>query len=293
MNTQNNLKKQPSPYDFHLGLYKFLSGALIGCTNATLTTPLNNYINHVINQNSSASKDAIKFTCARAFDGLVSYNVSLILRVSIALSLNSLFIHELKQYVDVNETEKLLSSILAGGIAGAAASLPEAIAQTQQLSKTKPTPAAIIKTAYSCNGLFGLSRGMQATMVRSAGFTAGYLGLMPWFSQRIRQETGDHPIADVFSAIVCGSIVGLITTPPNALRFRMQQNFNEKGPATTYTQLIKETYKSSEGLRDLFAGIKPRTIMCMLSMFIIAEGNKLGNMYAQDGLPGMSGPRLK
>ena len=85
--------------------------------------------------------------------------------------------------------------------------------------------------------------------------------------------------------MVCGLVVGAITTPPNTLRFSMQTNFTKKGPAPTYTQLIKNAYTSPGGLRNLFVGIKPRTMMSMLSMFVIAEGNKLCNLYSTDGFP--------
>jgi len=293
MTKQHDSKKQQAPYNFHTGVYKFLSGATIGLINATTVTPIVNYTNHAINRNTNPSKDMIKFTCARAFDGVISYNISFILRISLALLFNSWFIHKLEQLCEVNDTDKLLSSILGGGIGGSAATVPEAIAQTQQLSKYKPTPITIIKEAYKANGLFGLSRGMQATMVRSAGVTAGALGLMPMLGQRIRQEIGDHPIADIFSAMVCGLIVGPITTLPNALRFSMQKNFTIKGPAPTYTQLVKDAYRSNEGLRNLFVGIKPRTLMSVISMYIIAEGNKLCNLYSTDGFPRISGPGFK
>ena len=184
---------------------------------------------------------------------------------------------------------KLLSSIVSGGIAGAAATIPEAIAQTQQLSLVKPSPGVIIKNAYTNNGLFGLFRGTRAMMLRSAGFTAGYLGLMPMLSERIRQKTGDSIIADIFSAMVCGLLVGIVTTPPNTFRFNKQKNYMEKGPAPSYTRFAKEAFASKAGLCQLFAGIKPRTLMAMCSMFIIAESNKLCHLYSKNGFPDFPG----
>jgi len=283
---KNELNEQQAPYNFYTWLYKFIGGATVGLTNATIVTPIANYNNHVINQRKNANKVTVKFSGARAFDGLKAYNISCALRVSIAVPLNHWFILKLKQYCEVSNTQKLLSSIVAGGVAGAAATLPEAIAQTQQLSKVKPSPMAIMRDAYKSNGLFGLSRGMQAIMVRSAGFTAGYLGLMPLLCERMRQEIGDNLIADVFSAVVCGLIVGTITTPPNALRFSMQEKFTEKHTSPTYTQLIKNA-----GLRNLFTGFMPRTTMSMISMFIINKGNESCELYSTNGFPDF--PSLK
>lgn len=289
MSEPHTAKKQQTPYTFSTWLYQFLSGATIGLINATAVTPIINYNNHILAQKTHLDKKIPGFKYTNAFNGLSSYNMSYVLRISIAMSLNNLFMHKLeKLYGEVNDSSKLLSAIVAGGIAGSAASLSEAIAQTQlcQLSKNEPklSSFAIIKEAYKCNGLFSLSRGMQAMMVRSAGVTTGALGLMPLCSQQIRQKMGDHPIAEVLSAIICGLIVGPMTTPPNELRFRMQENFIIKGSVPTYAQLIKNAYQSNMGLSHLFLGVKPRTAISIITMLIIAEGDKLCHLYSSDVL---------
>ena len=287
-------------YDFQTWKTQIIHGTTIGLVNSTIVTPVVNYTNHTINQNTHTGSPAVKFTCARAFDGLVCYNISFILRISVALSLDSYILHKLSAYCDIKKQHTLLSSVISGGIAGATATLSESIAQTQQLSKIKPSAKIIIETAYRHNGFFGLTRGMPEMVVRSAGLTAGYLALMPPLCQYIRQEIGDHLVADIFSAMICGLLVGAITTPPNNLRWERQHDLIKKGPAPAYTQLWKEkcttatgAHSIRAGMRHLFVGFKPQTLRCMLSMFIITKGNELCKLYSEDGFPDFPSLNLK
>lgn len=280
VNKLSKLMNKQESYDFYKWMYKFLSGSIIGLSNATLVTPLVNYSNHVIERRGNRGKNTVKFTCARAFDGVLSYNLSFILRVGVSLPLNGYFLHKLNGYVGVDKTHQVMTSILAGGVAGAFAALPEAIAQTQQLSLPKPSSLQVIREAYRCNGLFSLTRGTSAMVGRSAGFTAGYLGFMPMMCESMRQKMGDHFLADVFSAIVCGLAVGAITTPFNTLRFKKQEHFTQKSTAPSYSALLR-----SATFAGLYVGFLPRTVMYMFSMWYIAEGNKLCHAFSKDGFP--------
>ena len=271
---------EQEPYDFYRWMYKFLSGSIIGLSNATLVTPLVNYSNHVIERRGHGGKNLVNFTCARAFDGALSYNLSFILRIGVSLPLNSYFLHKLSVYGGVENSHQVMTSIVAGGAAGAFATLPEAIAQTQQLSSPKPSSLRVIRDAVRCNGLFSLTRGASAMMVRSAGFTAGYLGFMPMMCESVRQKIGDHFLADVFSAFVCGLAVGVITTPFNTLRFKKQEYFTQKSTVPSYGALLK-----SATVARLSVGFLPRTAMYMFSMWFIAEGNKLCHAFSKDGFP--------
>ena len=271
---------------------KFWGGGVLGLINSTAVTPFINYANHAINRQSlDFDKTKHAFTVKRMFDGLGSYNVSFVLRVSVALSLDSYFLRELGRYATIDKQHKLLSSIVAGGIAGSVATLSEAVAQAQQLSKEKPSSFTVIKTAYRANGLFRLFPGTGAMIVRSAGLTAGYLAIMPPLCQQMRQEMGEHLMTDLLASMICGAFVGVITTLPNNARFEMQKDFMEKGSVKTYRQIWKDKCRTSEGrhsistgLRNSFGGFTPQTLRCMISMFVLMKGNeKLGHLYDNDG----------
>lgn len=297
---QTLISDQPTHYNFYTWQTKLISGAVIGLANSTAVTPVVNYTNHVMNRHAGA----VKFTCARAFDGLAMYNISFVSRVSVALSLDSLFLHHFSTQGEVSHHHTLLSSIVSGGIAGSVATLAEAVAQTQQLSEPKPSARAIVKQAYLYNGFFGLARGMPEMMARSAGLTAGFLAFMPPLCQRIRHELGGHwladELADVFSALLCGLAVGIITTPPNNLRFDRQKDFSLEGPARTYAQIWQDkcttkdgAYRFSMGVNRLFVGLKPQTLRCMMSMYIITKGNDMYHLFTEDGLPDLPSFQLK
>ena len=90
--------------------------------------------------------------------------------------------------------------------------------------------------------------------------------------------------------MVCGLFVGIITTPPNNARFEKQKDFMKKGPAPSYVEIWKNQCATPEGSLNLstglhrsFAGFSPQTMRCMISMFILMEGNKLCNLYADEG----------
>ena len=77
--------------------FKFLGGGVLGLINSTAVTPFINYTNHTINQQSMGfDRSKQSFTVKRMFDGLGSYNVSFVLRISVALSLDSYFLHNSK-----------------------------------------------------------------------------------------------------------------------------------------------------------------------------------------------------
>jgi hypothetical protein len=283
--------------------FKFWGGGVLGLINSTAVTPLINYTNHAINhQSRDFDKSKQSFTFKRMFDGLGSYNVSFVLRISVALSLDSYFLHKLSLYYTLDKQHKLLSSIVAGGIAGSVATLSEAVAQAQQLSKDKPSSIQVIKTAYHANGLFRLFPGTAAMVVRSSGLTAGYISLMPMLCQHLKQKLGDHFLTDVLAATICGLFVGIITTPPNNARFEMQKDFMVKGPAPSYRKIWKEKCTTHGGRHSLltglvksFGGFHPQTLRCMLSMLILMKGNeKLGHLYDSDEFSGfISSPAPK
>lgn len=271
-------------------LSRFLGGAFVGLTNATIVTPVANYNNHVMAQKHLAA--AARFTWLRAFDGALSYNVSFIFRVSISLWLNSLFIRYLEKKYGVEKSDpmqqnsgieahhRMMSSVLAGGIAGGFATLPEAIAQTQQLCAIKPGFFAVAQTAYKANGIRGIFRGGFAMMGRAASLSFGFLSLMPCLSEQLKQKGLDPLVADLLAALLSGCGVSVLSTPLNNLRFAKQIQFTQLGPVPTYIELLKRQLN-----QGLYHGFKPRTILSVFSMFYIFKANQRLEFYSKEGFP--------
>lgn len=252
-----------------------LKGGITGCISVTATTPLGNYTNHVIAQKSmqgalSHGPKMTAFTWKRAFDGVIVNNMSIIPITSLSLMINNLLIEQSKTAgYELTSPLKLIIATVAGMTASVAGVASEAIAQAQQLTTPKPQAFNILRGAVQHHGFFALNRGSLPTMVRQGLFTAGYLGLMPLFSTRAREITGEKLIADLFSALVCALIIGPMTTPLNRLRFERQKNFHQAHSSLPYQQIIKQT-KS-----QIMTGWKPRTLMSFCSMFILHQTREI------------------
>ncbi|PJD93640.1 MAG: hypothetical protein CK424_02260 [Legionella sp.] len=268
--------------------YDLLKGIIIGIANATAVTPVANLSNRVVIRRRNPAIILPKLTLNRAYDGLLQYNLSFVLRLGIALPLNTLLVRLADNHDVISEKQKLLLSVAAGGIAGIAASIPEAVAQTQQQSTHKLSALSIVQAAYRNNGFWGLTRGMPMVIGRTAGFTAGYLSFMPYITESMRAKWPNNKgAADLVAAVVCGMGVGLMTTPFHQLRCVMQDKFIERKPADiTYRALLKKACQSKAGMRNSFSGLVPRTVMSMMSMWIIFQGNEqAGHIYAKNGFP--------
>ncbi len=275
---------------------KFIQGCVVGSFNAIITTPFAGLANHVNNRKSTIMDEKLKLapspthsslSVSRMFDGALCYNMAFIMRAGVSIALNSALIHllEYEYQIQLNEKDRLGISVIAGGLAGAPANIPEAAAQIKQLHNepgTKPPSAPqIIKRVYQSNGLFGLGRGTVATMARSAGLASGYLQVMPMVSDEMRQRISDPLIADFIAAIISGIWVGVITTPLNRLRFLMHKEYTSEQSASKYRDLICKEVKS----KQIFTGFIPRTAYGMATMFIIHKGNQAYKLYSEQGYP--------
>jgi hypothetical protein len=250
-------------------LYRIISGGLVGAVTVTVVTPIMNFTNHILK--SSATSSTNGFTMQRAFDGVLAYNSSVVPMTAVSLTLNSMLtvLTDKKAHHAIFNL-KIINATLSGMVAGIIGSIPEAVAQAQQLNTPKLRASQLIKEVINNNGFFALSRGMPAMMIRQGIFTAGFVGLMPIFAQEIRKVIGNNLVADLFSACVCGLIVGPLTAPWNKLRFEKQKDFHIQGSAPSYFEIIKQS-----GSKKLMSGWQPRTLMSVCSMFLLHKGREI------------------
>lgn len=295
--------QQPKQQPFSYGklFADMVRGGCVGSVTVTTVTPIMNFTNHVmakqkakslVNQSKPVSEAvlpkqsaqplvkpiaeaATKFTLRRAFDGVVSYNASVVPMIGISLSLNSFFMLQARQHgYEPSDAMKLGSATISGMIAGSVGALPEGIAQAQQLSTPKPRALAVAKGVVQNNGLSALGRGILPTMIRQGKFTVGYMGLMPYVTSRMRTKINNPHLADAASAAIAGLMIGPATAPWNAFRFERQKNFNKAGPAPSYSSILSRAVTPDSGL-DLMKAWKPRTLMTACSMFLLHKGKEV------------------
>lgn len=271
--TENaNKKKTYSEFSFTKLFADMIKGGFVGSFSITMVTPFKNLNNHVLAAQGHSSNIFISilknFNLRRAFDGVLSYNASVVPMTSVSLPLNAFLLRQANlQDITPNQLIKIQFAIFSGMIAGIVGTPPEGVAQVQQLNTPKPQTITIITDVIKHNGIFALGRGTTATMMRQGLFTGGFIGLMPYITDRIHKKINHSLIADLVSAILCGFIVGPITTPWNALRFEKQKNFNIPGYPESYLSIIKE--------KNLMRGYQPRTLMAIGSMFFLHKGKEV------------------
>lgn len=264
-------------------LADLLRGGCVGSVSVTAVTPIMNFTNHVLamkraqalTNNSASTHMATRFTLRRAFDGVLSYNASVVPMIATSLYLNAFF---MKQAVDrgyeADNGAKIFSATSSGMIAGMLGALPEGVAQAQQLNTPKPGALSVVRNIVSHNGFFALGRGVMPTMVRQGIFTVGYMGLMPYLSASLHERIKSPFVADLFSASLSGLVIGPVTAPWNMLRFERQKNFEQPGSAQSYSSIIRKAFDPRSPL-SLMTGWKPRTLMSACSMLILHKGKEV------------------
>lgn len=262
---------------------------IVGGINVTVVTPIMNFMNrlNVTGNNKALAEKGTKiaklppFTLRRAFDGVISYNSSVYPMVGVSIGLQRALANSVN-LLNNKKHNDLLLSIVSGAAGGFVGTLPEGIAQAQQLSRVKPSALNLLKKTYRYNGFTKMNRGALAVMLRQSIFTAGYLGLMP-IADKANQEniTSNKHAASALAAICSGAIVGPATAPFNNLRFHKQYEMHRNHQARSYSNIFKQLV-AENGIRGLFNTWKPRTFMSGIAMYMLHEGKKIYDELTDD-----------
>ncbi len=221
MKTVQDMTKE---YRSSIGVKFALSGGL-GLLNTTfIHTPASAYVNEFLNRMMNKDQPHFKetpWTKVRIFNGLPAHNMATITMVGCSITTNDYICKRLTlNGYQLNYQDKYFISILSGAFAGIASPI-EAVAQAQQRQSvhTPLTTMQVVKSIYKNNGITAFSRGMAATVGRSAGFTSGYLGLMPLIVDTLREQMGDTPLVYLIAGVLSGSIVGTMADPTSYRNF--------------------------------------------------------------------------
>jgi hypothetical protein len=254
-------------------LHNLFRGGCVGSFTVTTVTPIMNFTNHILNQSPSTVSNS--FTLRRAFDGVLSYNASVFPMIGVSLATHSFLQTQAKAYSwDVeNPSVKLGFSVIAGMLAGIVGALPEGIAQAQQLTTPKPRSLEILKNVVQYHGVSGLTRGIPATMIRQSIFTAGYMALMPLSIAILNAYSIPPFFSELLSATGTGTLIGILTSPPNRLRFEMQKGFDTLQSPPSYSNVLKQGSL-------LFKGWQARSLMSASSMLLLHKGKEVYDRVA-------------
>jgi len=130
--------------------------------------------------------------------------------------------------------------------------------QSQKMPFTEVKKAVAV--TLKVEGLTGLWKGVNASMLRDVPFSAIYFPLYEYLRPREPHSDDWSHFSNIFLAsLVSGSIAGTITMPADVIKTRFQLGLGETGIKMTGIQVIKEIM-SSQGYRGFFNGLTPRLI---------------------------------
>ena len=130
--------------------------------------------------------------------------------------------------------------------------------QSQKMPFTEVKKAVAV--TLKVEGLTGLWKGVNASMLRDVPFSAIYFPLYEYLRPREPHSDDWSHFSNIFLAsLVSGSIAGTITMPADVIKTRFQLGLGETGIRMTGTQVIKEIM-SNQGYRGFFNGLTPRLI---------------------------------
>jgi hypothetical protein len=129
------------------------------------------------------------------------------------------------------------------------------------------TVAAVVKQG----GLLKMWRGTVSCAARESVYTAGYLGLGPVLTNKIKQARPD--LGDLTSSVVGSSLAGTfaagVTHPIDTAKTLMQSDL-AGSRFTSATHALTETYKTG-GVRALYKGGFARTVRICGAFFIVGN----------------------
>lgn len=270
-------------------LSDMVKSGIIGGINVTTVTPILNFTNrlNVIANNKTLLEKGRKipelsgFTFRRAFDGILSYNSCVYPMIGVSIGLQRSLTNNVNLLQNKKQNDLLLSAV-SGAAGGFVGTLPEGVAQVQQLSKIKPSTLNVLKDTYKQHGLGKMNCGALAVMSRQSIFTMGYLGLMPMFTELNQEYIISNEYGSSFvAASVSAAIVVPITTPINNLRFHKQYDMHKSAQKRSYNKILKDIVVQ-RGVHGLFHTWKPRAFTSVISMFMLHEGKKIYDDLTDD-----------
>lgn len=162
-----------------------------------------------------------------------------------------------------------LTSQFLMGLFPAAAYAPSATMSERVMTVGQVHKLSFVKscrTIYQVNGVNGYLKGFSAVWIKETCFTVGAFPCSDMLIAHFQQE--DNIVTSSFLRLFVGASVGLITTPLEVVRVRMQQDLTKQYPTIMDTgrHILKE-----EGIRALWKGTYPRMTFVSLATVLLAS----------------------
>ena len=169
----------------------------------------------------------------------------------------------------MSDAEQIGCAMAAGAVSSALYSPVDLTVIQQQKMGLGPggTVAAVVKQG----GLAKMWRGTVSCAARESIYTAGYLGLGPVLTNKIKEaqpNLGDFA-SSVLGASLAGTFAAGVTHPIDTSKTLMQSDLSGS-KFTSATHALSETYKTG-GIRALYKGGFARTVRICGAFFIVGN----------------------
>jgi Mitochondrial carrier protein len=264
--TTTNLKLTPAG--------NLLAGALTSCVNISLFHPLYTIKTCLMSGEPLAFKYIYRgFTanllCDVSYQGALFCSYGIIEKEASALTNRQLL-----------PLETSLCGFLAGTTVSPLISYLERVMIIQQIAhdtlKTdKMSLVKVATTIHKAEGISGLSRGLVPTILRESFHSTCFFGLSKLFKKSIAHPEDEHSLSSHISYLMAGATAGLITTPFDLVKTKMQNHVS-----SSHLSMIKTVDELTSGfkkLQKLFTGASARVATVsttMLGMGFFSEKMK-------------------
>ena len=169
----------------------------------------------------------------------------------------------------MSDGEQIGCAMAAGAMSSALYSPVDLTVIQQQKMGLGPggTVAAVVKQG----GLAKMWRGTVSCAARESIYTAGYLGLGPVLTNKIKEARSDlgDVTSSVLGAMLAGTFAAGVTHPIDTSKTLMQSDLSGS-KFTSATHALSETYKTG-GIRALYKGGFARTLRICGAFFIVGN----------------------
>lgn len=153
-----------------------------------------------------------------------------------------------------------------------------------QQGKLKVGPMEAVNAVVREGGVGKMWRGTMACAARESIYTAGYLGLGPVLTNKIKAANpgfGDLT-ASVLGSSAAGTMAALMTHPIDTAKTCVQSDL-AGARYTSAMQALGEVYKKG-GVRALYSGGAARTVRICGAFFIVGNIREFATTYKNDNL---------
>lgn len=193
----------------------------------------------------------------------------------------------------LTEIDHFIGGLFAGAVSSPLLSSLERVMIIQQvlenkesLGKQKIKAQEIIKQILKKEGPQGFLKGLSPTIGRESINSCCFFGLSKFFNYRLVRITGDESHSKTLSYLLAGAVAGLLTTPFDLIKTRMQQEISPQ-KSSIKNQVLDITSGKFKNVSKLYVGALPRITMLsatMLGMGFFAEKIQMFKMPPVDNL---------